>query len=87
MRPSTIANTDSSSPSSSSSITNWSPSVATARRAASSSAWVWHMKTPLPAASPSALTTHGTLATDIVSAIGTPAARITSLAKLFEPSI
>ena len=45
------------------------------------------MKTPLPAASPSAFTTHGTLATDIVSAIGTPAARITSFAKLFEPSI
>ena len=78
---------ESSSPSSSSSITNWSPRVATARSAASSSSCVRQMKTPLPAASPSALTTHGARATDIVSANGTPAARMTSLAKLFDPSI
>ena len=42
---------------------------------------------PCRPSSPSALTTQGTRATDIVSAIGTPAARMTSLAKLFEPSI
>jgi hypothetical protein len=45
------------------------------------------MKTPLPAASPSALTTQGGRATDIVSAAATPASRITSFAKAFEPSI
>ena len=33
------------------------------------------------------MTTQGTRATDIVSAVGTPAARMTSFAKLFEPSI
>ena len=44
-------------------------------------------KTPLPAASPSAFTTHGGRATETVSATGTPAAVITSLAKDFEPSI
>ena len=45
------------------------------------------MKTPLPAASPSAFTTQGGRATDIGSAVGTPAARITSFAKVFDPSI
>ena len=44
-------------------------------------------KTPLPAASPSTLTTHGGRATASVSAVGTPAAARTALAKLFEPSI
>ena len=46
-------------PSSSSSITSRRRAPATARSAASSSPAVRHTKTPLPAASPSALTTHG----------------------------
>ena len=44
-------------------------------------------KTPLPAASPSALTTHGAAASSSICAVGTPAASSTSFAKLFEPSI
>ena len=45
------------------------------------------MKTPFPAARPSTLTTQGGRATASASAVGTPATAITSLAKLFEPSI
>ena len=85
--PSQIANTDNSSPSSSSSTTKSSPMPDTARSAASSSSCVRQMKTPLPAASPSALTTHGSRATASPSGVGTPAACMTSFAKRFEPSI
>ena len=53
-------------------------------RAASS---VWQTKTPLPEARPSAFTTHGARATGSVAAIGTPAVRSTSFAKVFEPSM
>ncbi len=48
---------------------------------------MWQTKTPFPAASPSAFTTQGGRATASVSAVGTPAARITSFANVFEPSI
>ena len=85
--PSASANSETSSPSSSSSITSGPSKREAARSPASSSSCVRQTKTPLPAARPSALTTHGGRATDIDSAVGTPAARITSLAKLFEPSI
>ena len=85
--PSQIANTDSSSPSSSSSTTKSSPMPDTARSAASSSSCVRQTKTPFPAASPSALTTHGGRATASASGVGTPAACMTSFAKRFEPSI
>ena len=44
-------------------------------------------QTPLPAASPSALTTQGGRATASVRAVGTPAASMTSFANRFEPSI
>ena len=54
---------------------------------ASSSASVRQTTTPLPAASPSALRTHGTRAESSNAAVGTPAAAITSLAKDFDPSI
>ena len=63
------------------------PSAAAFRTPASTSSAVRHTKTPFPAASPSALTTHGALATGRSAAAGTPAAAMTSLAKLFEPSI
>ena len=43
--------------------------------------------TPLPAARPSALTTHGGRATASAAAVGTPAAAITSFANDFDPSI
>ena len=58
-------------------------------RAAPRRAPVWsrQTKTPLPAASPSALITHGGRATGSVSAVGTPAARMTSFANGFEPSM
>ena len=48
------------------------PPPRAARRRAPS--WVWQTQTPLPAASPSALTTHGGRATASVRAVGTPAA-------------
>ena len=57
--PSTSAKMDTSSPSSSSSITTGPSNAAAARKPASSSSCVWQTKTPLPAASPSALTTIG----------------------------
>ena len=60
--PSQSAKTETSGPSSSSSTTTRSPSAATASSAASTSSAVRQTKTPLPAASPSALTTHGALA-------------------------
>jgi hypothetical protein len=85
--PSQSAKTDTSVPSSSSSTTNISPSAATAGNAASSSSCVRQMKTPFPAASPSALTTQGARATDIASAVGTRAAPRTSFANAFEPSM
>ena len=85
--PSESAKSDTSSPSSSSSITNSPPKAVTARRASSTSSAVRHTNTPLPAARPSAFTTHGGRATDSVSAVGTPAARSTSFANVFEPSI
>ena len=44
-------------------------------------------QTPLPAASPSSLTTHGGRRRASVRAVGTPAASITSFANDFEPSI
>ena len=86
-RPSQSANSETSGPSSSSSITNSSPSAATATSAASTSSGVWQTNTPLPDARPSALITHGARATDSVSAVGTPAARSTSFANAFDPSI
>ena len=58
-RPSVIANSETSWPSSSSSITGSPPSAATARSPASTSGSVRQTKTPFPAARPSALTTHG----------------------------
>ena len=85
--PSVIAKTEISSPSSSSSITTGPPRFAVARSAVSSSSSVRHTCTPLPAASPSALTTQGGRATGIVAAVATPAASMTSFAKSFEPSI
>ena len=63
----TSAKSETSSPSSSSSITNGCPSAAAARSPASSSSCVRQTKTPLPAASPSALTTHGGRATGSVA--------------------
>ena len=57
------------------------------RSPASSSSWSRQTNTPFPAASPSALTTHGGRATGSAAAAGTPAAASTSFAKLFEPSI
>ncbi len=86
-RPSESANSETSGPSSSSSMTTPWPSASTAGSAASSSSAVRHTNTPLPAARPSDLTTHGTRATARVSAVGTPAARSTSLANAFDPSI
>ena len=68
-------------------MTTGPPRLAVARSAASSSSSVRQTWTPLPAASPSALTTQGGRATGIVSAVATPAALMTSLAKLFDPSI
>ena len=85
--PSESANSDTSSPSSSSSITNSPPNAVTARSASSTSSVVRQTNTPLPAARPSALTTHGGRATESVSAVGTPAARSTSFANVFDPSI
>src|SRR5512132_4406545 len=85
--PSESAHTDTSGPSSSSSITSGWPSAAAVGSAASSSSCVRHTKTPFPAASPSALITHGGRATGSSAAVGTPAALMTSLAKPFEPSI
>ena len=85
--PSVIANSETSWPSSSSSITGSPPSAATARRPASTSGSVRQTKTPFPAARPSALTTHGGRADSSLAGMGTPAASMTSLAKLFEPSI
>src|SRR5436190_23947331 len=76
--PSQRANTEISVPSNNSSTTNISPSDETAGSAASSSSWVRQTNTPLPAARPSALTTHGGRATDSVSAVGTPAPARTS---------
>ena len=86
-RPSASAKTDTSSPTSSSSITIGPGKPAAARRPSSSCSTVSQTKTPFPAASPSTLTTHGGRATASVSAVGTPAAARTALAKLFEPSI
>ena len=48
---------------------------------------MWQTQTPLPAASPSAFTTHGGRATASERAVGTPAASITSFENAFEPSI
>src|SRR3954447_14400194 len=97
--PSERANSDTSGPSRYSSIsTEWPPS-STARpwaRAASRSVLA---ATPLPAASPSSLTTYGAPASSSAvsssagpptaqkPAVGTPAAVITCLAKALEPSI
>ncbi len=86
-RPSQSAKTDASRPSSSSSTTTGPPSAAAARRPSSSSAAVRQTKTPFPAASPSAFTTHGARGSSSVAAIGTPAEAITSFANVFEPSI
>ena len=69
-RPSHSARTDTSVPSSNSSTTKLGPSEATAGSAASSSSCVRQTKTPLPAASPSALITHGGCATASASAVG-----------------
>ncbi len=55
--------------------------------ASSSSSCVRQTQTPLPAASPSSLTTHGGSARSSVRALGTPAASITSFANAFDPSI
>ena len=85
-RPSHNAKSDTSAPSRSSS-TSSSPCPARLRSPSSSSASVRHTITPLPAASPSALTTHGARATSSCRAVGTPAAAITSLANSLEPSI
>ena len=87
MLPSTSANTETSSPSSSSSITIGPSNAAAACIARSSSSRVWQTNTPLPAARPSTLRTQGARATASVSAVGTPAAAITSFAKAFEPSM
>ena len=46
------------------------PSLRTSDKAACSSSSLWQTKTPLPAASPSALTTHGALATASARAVG-----------------
>ena len=68
LAPSQSAKSDTSSPSSSSSTRNGWPSASAARSAASSSSCVWQTQTPLPAASPSAFTTHGGRATASVRA-------------------
>ena len=86
-RPSHSANSDTSRPSSSSSTTTVPPNAAAARTPASTSSSVRQTKTPFPAASPSAFTTHGGRATASVAAVGTPAASSTSFANAFEPSI
>ena len=49
--------------------------------------WSRQTKTPLPAARPSALITHGGRATERAAAVATPAALMTSFANDFEPSI
>ena len=85
--PSVSAKTESSGPSSSSSISTWSSSADALRSPASTSSCVVQTKTPFPAASPSALITHGGRAIASWAAIGTRAAESTSLAKLFEPSM
>ncbi len=77
----------SSGPSRSSSPWKGRSDACAASSAESSSSWVRQTQTPLPAASPSSLRTHGGRATGSVRAVGTPAASITSLAKDFEPSI
>ncbi len=86
-RPSVSANTESSGPSRSSSITTYSPSSEAPRSPSSTSACVRQTNTPFPAASPSALITHGGRASGSSAAVGTPAAARTSFAKLFDPSI
>ena len=78
---------DSSGPSRSSSTWKGRSDACAASSAESSSSWVRQTQTPLPAASPSSLRTHGGRATGSVRAVGTPAASITSFAKDFEPSI
>ena len=87
-RPSQIANSETSGPSRSSSTTT-SPAAppCSARIASSTSASERQTKTPFPAASPSAFTTHGGRAIASRAAVGTPAAAMTSFANAFEPSI
>ncbi len=77
---------DTSGPSSSSS-TSIVRSTRAPRSACSSSASVLQTMTPLPAARPSALSTHGARGSSRSRAVGTPAAAITSFANRFEPSI
>src|SRR5437764_8712589 len=85
--PSQIAKSETSRPSSSSSTTTGPPSAVAPSSPASTSSAVRQTNTPLPAARPSALITHGGRATGNVAAVATPAASSTSLAKLLEPSI
>ena len=85
--PSQSANTDTSGPSSSSSITSGPARPSSSASPAVTSASVVHTTTPLPAASPSALSTQGATGSASVIAVGTPAAAITSFANVFEPSI
>ncbi len=94
MRPSVTANSETSGPSRYSSTSTWSHEAAC--RSATSRSSV--TTTPLPAASPSSLTTYGgpnSSRADSTSsewtqtrawAVGTPAAAITSLANALEPS-
>src|SRR5919197_5516746 len=63
------------------------PSASTARRASSSSPCDRQTYTPFPAASPSALITHGGRAIGSCAAVGTFAAVMTSFANDLEPSI
>ena len=86
-RPSQIAKSETSGPSRSSSTTTSPPAPCSSRIASSTSTCVRQTKTPLPAARPSAFTTHGGRAIGSRAAAGTPAAAMTSFANAFEPSI
>ena len=85
--PAQRAKSETSSPSSSSSTTTRPPRASAFGSAAATSSSVRQTKTPFPAASPSALMTHGARGSSRSAAVGTPAACMTSFAKDLEPSI
>ena len=85
--PSQSAKSETSRPTRSSSTTTRPPRARARGKAAASSSSLSQTKTPFPAASPSALTTHGVRGSASSAAVGTPAACRTSLAKDFEPSM
>src|SRR4029079_16598839 len=85
--PSHNAKSETSGPSRSSSTTTSLPTPRRDLSASATSSSVRQTKTPFPAASPSAFTTHGGRASARRAAVGTPADTMTSFAKPFEPSI